>query len=173
MEQHVILVNGKDEPQGLCEKVKAHQDGLLHRAVSIHITCGDHILIQKRAHGKYHSGGLWANAACSHPLTHETVEQAALRTLETELSLVIPLTYKGYFIYKEPVSNHLIEHELDHVFHGIVEQMIEVHPHLDEVADIKWVEATYLKDWMASSPQEFAPWFPLVLEFLNQKGVIL
>lgn len=35
MPEFVVLVNEKDEPQGLMEKQEAHQKGLLHRAFSV------------------------------------------------------------------------------------------------------------------------------------------
>ncbi len=37
MEEHVILVDKDDLPQGKMEKMEAHQKGLLHRAFSIFI----------------------------------------------------------------------------------------------------------------------------------------
>ena len=37
------------------EKMAVHQMGLKHRAVSIFVMAEDHILIQQRALGKYHT----------------------------------------------------------------------------------------------------------------------
>ena len=42
------------------EKMEAHRRGLLHLAVSVFVFAGDEMLIQRRAAGKYHSGGQWA-----------------------------------------------------------------------------------------------------------------
>ena len=49
------------------DKLEAHQRGLLHKAVSVFVLCGDDLLIQQRALGKYHTPGLWANTCCTHP----------------------------------------------------------------------------------------------------------
>ena len=37
MQEQVILVNKKDEPIGLMDKLEAHEKGALHRAVSVFI----------------------------------------------------------------------------------------------------------------------------------------
>lgn len=67
MEQ-VILVDEQDQAIGACEKMAAHEQGLLHRAFSVFIfNSRGRLLLQQRAKGKYHSGGLWTNTCCSHP----------------------------------------------------------------------------------------------------------
>ena len=74
----MILVNEKDEVNGTAEKMEAHQKGLLHRAFSIFVfNSRGEMLMQQRAAGKYHSGGLWTNACCSHPQSGEKTEVAA------------------------------------------------------------------------------------------------
>ena len=68
----VILVDQQDNPTGSCEKLEAHQKGLLHRAFSVFIfNKKGEMLLQQRAINKYHSGGLWTNACCSHPAEGE------------------------------------------------------------------------------------------------------
>ncbi|HOX83255.1 MAG TPA: NUDIX domain-containing protein, partial [Chryseolinea sp.] len=67
--EHVILVDEFDNAIGIMEKLEAHQKGILHRAFSVLLfNSKGEILLQKRAIGKYHSGGLWTNTCCSHPL---------------------------------------------------------------------------------------------------------
>jgi isopentenyl-diphosphate delta-isomerase type 1 len=81
----LILVDEQDRPVGTCEKMEAHQKGLLHRAFSIFIfNRQGQMLLQQRALGKYHSGGCWTNACCSHPFPTEENRQAALRRLQEE-----------------------------------------------------------------------------------------
>ena len=62
MIEEVVLVNEKDEAVGAMEKMAAHEQAILHRAFSVFIfnKNGD-VLMQQRAHSKYHSGGLWTN----------------------------------------------------------------------------------------------------------------
>lgn len=49
------------------EKLDAHLRGLRHKAVSVFVMAQDALLIQRRALGKYHTPGLWANTCCTHP----------------------------------------------------------------------------------------------------------
>ena len=49
------------------DKLEAHERGLKHKAVSVFVVRGMDILIQRRAMGKYHTPGLWANTCCTHP----------------------------------------------------------------------------------------------------------
>ena len=68
------------------EKMVAHRKGQLHTAFSVFImNMQGEMLIQQRAEGKYHSGGLWSNACCSHPRKGERTEEAAHRRLLEEL----------------------------------------------------------------------------------------
>ena len=53
------------------DKLDVHRRGLRHPAVSVFLLDGDRFLIQRRALGKYHTPGLWANACCTHPLWGE------------------------------------------------------------------------------------------------------
>lgn len=104
-EEELILVNNKDEIIGKEEKIYVHQQGLLHRAFSIfifrHTVSGVELLMQRRAFNKYHSGGLWANTCCGHPLFGEITKNAAIRRLGEELGLVIDLEEIGSFLYKK------------------------------------------------------------------------
>ena len=85
----VILVNEQDEPIGTMEKMAAHQSPHLHRAFSIFLfDKQQRMLLQQRAHSKYHSAGLWTNTCCSHPYPGEPVADAAARRLKEEMAPV-------------------------------------------------------------------------------------
>lgn len=73
----IILVDLADSPIGYMEKLEAHRTPQLHRAFSIFIVNEDKMLIQKRNINKYHSGGLWANACCSHPRKNDCSTESA------------------------------------------------------------------------------------------------
>ena len=71
-EDKIILVNEHDDMVGIIDKLEGHKQGLLHRAFSVFIfNSKGEMLLQQRAFSKYHSGGLWTNACCSHPLPGE------------------------------------------------------------------------------------------------------
>src|SRR5262245_33045309 len=99
--ERVILVNEIDVAIGTMEKLKAHERALLHRAISIFIfNKRDEMLLQQRATKKYHSGGLWTNACCSHPRPGESTLDAAQRRLKEELGFETPLHKIFDFTYK-------------------------------------------------------------------------
>ena len=54
-QEHVILVNESDEPQGTMEKIEAHEKALLHRAFSVFVfNDNKELMLQQRALHKYH-----------------------------------------------------------------------------------------------------------------------
>ena len=55
--EDLILVDALDRPIGTAAKGEAHAAPLLHRAFSVFLCDGERLLLQKRAAGKYHSGG--------------------------------------------------------------------------------------------------------------------
>ncbi len=56
MKEQVILVDTNDNPQGLMEKMEAHEKGILHRAFSIFIfNSKNELMLQQRAFSKYHT----------------------------------------------------------------------------------------------------------------------
>ena len=62
----IALVDLDDRIIGYETKEEVHRKGLLHRAFSVFIVDEGKMLIQMRNPDKYHSGGLWSNACCSH-----------------------------------------------------------------------------------------------------------
>src|SRR5580704_18798773 len=77
---HLILVDADDVAQGIAPKMEVHRRGLKHRAISalVRNRAGEMLLHQRNA-VKYHSGGLWTNACCSHPRPGEPTGDAAHR----------------------------------------------------------------------------------------------
>ena len=127
--EYVILVDSNDSEIGVMEKMEAHEKGVLHRAFSVIIyNSKGEMLLQQRALHKYHSGGLWTNACCSHPRPGETIVDAGIRRLSEEMGLVAELSVKTHFIYKASFDNGLTEHEFDHVFTGTYQGSIDPNP---------------------------------------------
>ncbi len=161
-DDQVVLVNARDEVTGTMEKLQAHREGALHRAVSVVITNSrGRMLLQQRAWGKYHSPGLWANAACTHPHLDEDPAIAAQRRLRQEMGLRADLEPLFTFTYRAELDRGLIEHELDHVFQGVTDQ--EPRPDPAEVAAFRWVSPSMLRTEMCRAPDCFAPWFLMIL----------
>jgi isopentenyl-diphosphate Delta-isomerase len=167
----VILVNEHDEQLGTMEKMEAHEKALLHRAFSVFIFNDQgEMLLQQRAPAKYHSGGLWTNACCSHPAPGEATEAAAARRLSEEMGFTAPLTKAFHFTYRAPFSNGLTEHEFDHVFTGLYNG--SVNPNPGEVADYCYKSMEAIKLSLISHPEDYTAWFhiafPQVEAWLKQ-----
>lgn len=158
MEQQVILVNEKDEITGTAGKMEAHEKGLLHRAFSVFIFDKQgRMLLQQRAMGKYHSGGLWSNACCSHPAPGEAMEQAAQKRLKEEMGLDLPVLKVFDFVYKANFSNGLVEHEYDHVFVGEYDGPVDFNK--DEVMDCRYKTMQEIHSSLKNEPQNYTAWF--------------
>jgi isopentenyl-diphosphate delta-isomerase len=159
MEQ-VILVNEQDEEIGVMEKMQAHEKAILHRAISIFIFNGrNEMLLQQRAMRKYHSGGLWTNACCSHPRPGEEIQTAAKRRLKEELGFETSLLKVFEFTYKASFDNGLTEHEFDHVFTGKYEGAI--YPNKNEVQDYCFKSIEEIQDSLQNHSHKYTVWFKL------------
>jgi isopentenyl-diphosphate delta-isomerase len=165
MIEEVILVNEADEPIGVMEKMEAHEKGLLHRAFSVFIfNSKNQMLLQQRALTKYHSGGLWTNACCSHPRPGEETLQAAKRRLKEEMGIETDLTFKTAFTYKTKFDNGLTEHEVDHVFTGYFNEDPKINT--VEANNFKWQSIEEVKSEIISYPENYTSWFKIALESL-------
>lgn len=164
VEEQVVLVDADDRELGTMDKQAAHLDGgKLHRAFSVFVFDGQgRVLLQKRASGKYHFGGLWTNTCCSHPRPGEAPVDGARRRLYEEMGINIPLEPQGWFVYKaHDEASGLIEHELDHVFIGHFSG--EPALNKDEAEDWRWIELSELRESLERQPDLYTPWLPLAL----------
>lgn len=109
----------QDNPLGQMEKLEAHRQGRLHRAITVYIfNTKQQLMLQQRAFSKYHCGGLWSNTCCGHPFPNESTQQAAERRLNEEMGLKLSLRKITQTYYNLPVTDGLVEHELGHIFTG-------------------------------------------------------
>ena len=163
MVEEVVLVDINGNEVGTMEKMKVHQLGYLHRAFSIFLfnEAGD-LLLQKRASGKYHSGGLWTNTCCSHQRMGETNLEAGARRLQEEMGFETPLEELFSFIYKAPFDNGLTEHELDHVLLGHHNAVPEINT--EEVASWKWMDLDQVAKEIITMPDQYTVWFKIIFD---------
>lgn len=174
--QQVILVDPEDQMTGIMEKMEAHEKGVLHRAFSIFIFNGKgEMLLQQRALHKYHSGGLWTNACCSHPAPGEDTMGAAHRRLQEELGFDTTLEKVFDFVYREEVGQGLIENEFDHVFVGYYEDEIAFNP--EEVMAVASRPVGAIRQALQDDPEQYTTWFrlafPKMEAWWNQTGKIV
>lgn len=158
MNNKVIVVDIFGNKKGEMEKLEAHKKGVLHEAYSVFILKDNQMLIQKRAKNKYHSGGLWSNACCSHPQLEENIFENIKRKTFDELSIEIEnLNFEFSFIYRNKFDNNLIEYEYDNVFTAQTNSLIKFNP--DEVEKVKWVDLEDLAQDLEKNPQKYSYWF--------------
>jgi isopentenyl-diphosphate delta-isomerase len=170
MEEQVVLVDATDSFLGTMGKTAAHEQGVLHRAISIILTNSQgEMLIQQRAMTKYHWAGIWSNAVCSHPRLHESYREAAQRRLKEELGIDTALKEEFSFIYKAlDAESGLTEHEYDTVFSGIYEGPIPFNP--EEVAAVRWIAPAALEAEIEATPEKFSFWFKIILQELKKRA---
>jgi isopentenyl-diphosphate delta-isomerase len=162
-EDAVVLVDADDVAIGTAGKLEAHRRGLRHRAISalVHNRAGE-FLLQRRSPAKYHSGGLWTNACCSHPLPGESVADAAQRRLAQEMGVACPLAPLFTFAYRAAVPGGLIEDEIVHVFGGTHDGPVVPDP--AEVSEWKWIALGKLAADLRERPEAYTVWFRQYIE---------
>ena len=160
------LVDADDVAVGTCGKLETHRRGLRHRAFSVFIKDRrGHLLLQRRAAGKYHSPGLWANTCCGHPGPGEDVALAARRRLGEEMGFDCALRAVGRHAYRADVGNDLVEDEVVHLFVGQYDG--EFVPNPEEVAEFAWLTLDELSAEAAHDRSRYAAW---LLDYLDTLG---
>jgi isopentenyl-diphosphate delta-isomerase len=168
LEESVIIVNPEGQLIGTMDKMAAHRSGTLHRAFSIFIfNSQGQLLLQQRAFDKYHSGGLWTNTCCSHPRLNEITINAAHRRLQEEMGMECPMTELFQFSYRHDFENGLIEHEFDHVFMGVCDDVPLPNP--EEVAGFQYMDIDQLLLELLEQPDKYTAWFKICLEQVLEK----
>ena len=163
VEERLILVDERNRSLGSAEKHAAHRHGFLHRAFSIFLFDEDgRILLQRRAAGKYHSGGLWANACCGHPRPGEPTGRAATRRLREELGLTAALSFGFHVRYRIPLDHGMIENEFVYVFGGRLPTGL-IQPDPKEADAVDLVTLDELEERVARRPGHYAYWLRVYL----------
>ncbi len=158
--EEVILVDENDGQIGTMEKMEAHLKAVLHRAFSVFIfNKKGEMLLQQRSLNKYHSGGLWTNACCSHPRPGENTIDAATRRLNEELGFSTQLIKVFDFTYNAPFDNGLTEYEFDHVYTGSFDGDITPNDH--EVKDYCFKSMNDIQESLVNHPNKYTAWFHL------------
>lgn len=154
-------VDGRLMPVG---KLEVHQRGLRHKAVSVFVTQGSRVLIQRRALSKYHTPGLWANTCCTHPRWDEDPATCAVRRLREELGItgLFP-AFADRVEYRADVGNGLIEHELVDIFVAEAPATLAFTLNPEEVAETRWVDLYDLSAEVLRCPDRFTPWLRIYM----------
>lgn len=144
------------------DKLEVHKRGLRHPAISVFVMDGAHTLLQRRALGKYHTPGLWANACCTHPHWGEPAEATAHRRLAEELGITdATVTPRDTLEYHADVGGGLTEHEVVSLF--TVEGRPDLSPNPEEVMDTMWITLDALRKKIGADPTQFTPWLRIYM----------
>jgi isopentenyl-diphosphate Delta-isomerase len=161
MERIPAWLDGRLAP---VDKLEVHRRGLRHPAVSVFVLDGGRTLIQRRALGKYHTPGLWANACCTHPRWAEDPAACAARRLREELGITgLALTLRGRIEYRAEVGGGMTEHEFVTLFTAEATPALAIAPNSAEVMATRWIALDDLRAEIAARPQAFTPWLRIYL----------
>lgn len=145
-------------------KLEAHLRNVPHLAVSVFLFHEGRLLMQQRAEGKYHSGGLWANTCCSHPLWQESLADCAERRLMEEVGCQINLTGFGTIEYQAVVGD-MFENETAHCFVGYMpDPGLPIGFNTDEVSALRWQTLEQLRTDLRLCPDEYSPWLRIYMK---------
>ncbi len=146
------------------DKLEVHRRGLRHLAVSVFVLRGEEVLLQRRALGKYHTPGLWANTCCTHPDWAENPRTCATRRLQEELGIEgLSPVFRGTVEYRAAVGPEMIEHEVVDIFTADAPQDLVLAPDDAEVMETEWVSRTALSERIRATPQAFTPWLRIYM----------
>lgn len=146
------------------DKLDVHLKGVRHKAVSVFVLDGPRVLIQRRALGKYHTPGLWANTCCTHPHWNEAPRDCALRRLSQELGIDgLDPQPVDRVEYRADVGGGMVEHEVVDIFIAQAAGDLQIRPNPDEVMDTRWLTLDELVAEIAASPEIFTPWLKIYL----------
>jgi isopentenyl-diphosphate delta-isomerase len=153
------LVNENDLVVGYLDKESCHDgDGVLHRAFSVLLLDSEgRLLLQRRNPTKRLWGHYWSNSCCSHPRRGEQTQAAAERRLVEELGIRSSLRFLYRFRYQASFGSAGAEHELCHVFAGLLEG--DPTPNPLEVSDCRMSGAQELDRELDKHAPLFTPWF--------------
>lgn len=160
--EEVVLIDGDNRVIGRAEKLRAHEEGRLHRAFSVFVF--DHrgaLLLQRRALGKYHSAGRWSNTCCGHPRPDEETRAAAERRLQEEMGFRCPLSPAFEFRYRARVGPTLHEYEHDSIFVGSYSDVPKPDP--TEVAEWRYSLLGLVRSELRQRPNRYTIWLRLLL----------
>jgi isopentenyl-diphosphate delta-isomerase len=162
MEQTIpAWVEGRLTP---VDKLEVHRLGLRHRAVSVFVMDGQRLLLQRRAMGKYHTPGLWANACCTHPRWGEAPADCAARRLREELGVEgLALEWRERVSYRAEVGGGMVEDEVVELFVAEAPPGLRLAPDPAEVMETRWIGIAELRGEIAARPEAFTPWLRIYL----------
>ena len=152
-EERIDAVDELDRVVASLSRREVHRRGLLHRSVHVFLVDeSQRIYLQKRAWCKEQDPGRWDSSASGHVDSGEPYDRAAVRELEEELGVRVPLEP----LFKESACPETSgEHSM--LYRGrIVDGRPVPKPNPDEILEGQFVPVQLVRERITSSPESFA-----------------
>lgn len=152
--EYLDIVDEHDNVIGQEEKRRAHELGLRHRVVHVHVFRPDgKVILQRRSFKKEHGGGLIDASVGGHVQAGESYEDAAMREMHEELGITSAIVEGSYF---EDICPP-VENQHGYAFHCVHEGPVKTDP--EETDEILILAPTEVAELIEQSPDEFTPGF--------------
>jgi len=154
------VVDNNDNVTGKRTRKDVHAQGLLHRAVHIHvISSQNEVIIQKRSQTKDMDPGKWTSACSGHVDSGEDYLEAAVRELKEELDISISNGSALTPLFKLPASG-ATGNEFICVY--LYKYDGPTSPDSDEIAELGVLTPREIDDWMKKNPKDFSEAFRVI-----------
>lgn len=177
MNANLILVNEQDQQIGSDTVINCHlADAKRHRAVTAFLRNSQgQYLIAKRSLKKPLWPTFWDAAFSTHPRVGETVVDCCVRRSIEELG--IPSNgYKDLFNYEYHIRWNIVfsEWEINHILIATLKDPVQpTNLNPDEVSEIAWLTWDELTHWVASQPDNIAPWLIIAIKQIQTTPQLL
>jgi isopentenyldiphosphate isomerase len=152
------VVNERDEVTGQAPRHEVHARRLWHRAVHVLVfNARGEVFLQKRSLRKDTARGKWDSSASGHLDTGENYDACSVRELREELGLTV--TQPPRRLFKVDACQET-GWEFCWVYRCESEGPFALHP--DEIETGAWFAPSFVTQWAADKPDDFASAFVLI-----------
>ena len=158
MNDLITIVDENDKAIGTAPRREAHEKGLWHRIVVIHVfNSGGQIYIQKRSPNSDTAPNLWDHSAAGHVDANEASVDAAKRELNEELGIRVEkitfiATYK-----RQTTSDNKILNRYWYIYSAVYDGEIQLQE--EEITEGKFVDLDWLKKDIETQPDIYTGGF--------------
>ncbi|NYZ75597.1 NUDIX domain-containing protein [Candidatus Micrarchaeota archaeon] len=163
MTEFLEVIDEKNRVLRLAPRRQCHEQGLLHKAVHVHVfDSKGRLYLQKRGASTDRFPLYWDSSCAGHVSPRESLEDAANRELEEELGL------RGKLVKKMDLRWHLryknlVENEFIRLYYLVTQKQPK--PRKGELAGGKWVSLRKLDEMIASKKEKVAPSLEIIRWF--------
>ena len=152
------VVNERDEVTGQAPRREVHARGLWHRAVHVLVfNARGEVFLQKRSMRKDTARGKWDSSSSGHLDTGEDYDACAVRELREEIGLLMAQPPRRLFKVDACKETGW---EFCWVYRCESEGPFTLHP--DEIETGAWFAPSFVTQWVAEKPDDFASAFVLI-----------